>query len=164
MIEQEAHRLVGQGQPFLHLQTPGPRLDRAQALDNEHGAQQTEGIGLGRLMEHPGRQGLGAHVLGRRLDVLQSPARGDEVRLQQAEVAMLGHRMAHQGRAQLQMILADVRRRPAHPQRPVLHLLTQVDQEGVVVGQFKPTARQLADQGRRLQPLLEIGEDDRQLP
>src|SRR5690606_14347412 len=59
---------------------------------------------------------------------------------------------------------ADVRRRPAHPQRPVLHLLAQSDQEGVVVGELEPPTRQPADQGRHLQPLLEIGEDDRQFP
>ena len=63
---------------------------------------------------------------------------------------MLGDRVLHQRRAQLQMLLADVGRGARHPERAVLHLLAQVDQEGLVVGELEPPARQLADQRRRL--------------
>ena len=61
---------------------------------------------------------------------------------------MLGDGVLHQRRAQLQVLLADARGGARHPERAVLHLLAQVDQEGLVVGQLEPPARELADQRR----------------
>ena len=53
--------------------------------------------------------------------------------------------------------------RARHPQRAVLHLLAQLDQEGVVVGQLEAAPGQLADQGRRFEARLEAGPDHGEL-
>src|SRR3569832_2596007 len=61
------------------------------------------------------------------------------------------------------MRLADVGGGARHPQRAVLHLLAQADEEGAVVFEFEAAAGQLSDQRRLLEAALEGREDTRQL-
>jgi hypothetical protein len=50
---------------------------------------------------------------------------------------VLDDRVLHQRRTQLEVVLADVRRRARHPQRAVLDLLAQLDEKRAVVGELE---------------------------
>src|SRR5215472_15295247 len=62
------------------------------------------------------------------------------------------------------MGLADIGCGARHPERPVLHLLAQLDQEGVVVAKFEAAAIELADERGGFESRFEAGPNYRQPP
>src|SRR5229473_117223 len=56
VIEQEANRILADIEALANLPAPFGGLDRAEAFDDEHAAEQAERIGTRGLVEHPGRQ------------------------------------------------------------------------------------------------------------
>src|SRR5215470_3803816 len=74
VVPQEARLLLSQRQARPQQVDPPPYLRRAQALDDEHRAEQVDRVRLARLVEQVGRQRLGADVLSSTLDLVERSA------------------------------------------------------------------------------------------
>src|SRR5262249_16049827 len=86
-------------------------------------------------------------------------ADGDEILLDHAVVAMLGHGVPQEGRALLGELACDAGGGAGDPARAFDHLLAMVDEQGFVVVETELAAIELVDQRRRIDRDGEIGRD-----